>query len=121
MKNEIKIQRTTEKDCIFCKILRGELPSTKYYEDDDFVIIKNINPQAKIHLLAIIKQHIPLINELDEKQASLLGKILFKISHMATELGLTGGYRIQINQGENGGQTISHLHIHILGGEKLPE
>ena len=108
-------------DCVFCKIRKGELPSAKLYEDDDFMIIKDINPQAKIHLIAIPHMHVPYIDMLTEEGALLLGKIMSKISHMQEELGLTEGYRLIINQGENAGQTVGHVHIHILGGEKLDE
>lgn len=108
-------------DCVFCKIRKGELPSAKLYEDDDFMIIKDINPQAKIHLIAIPHMHVPYIDMMTEEGALLLGKIMSKISHMQEELGLTEGYRLIINQGENAGQTVGHVHIHILGGEKLDE
>ena len=108
-------------DCVFCKIRKGELTSSKLYEDDDFMIIKDINPQAKIHLIAIPHMHVPYIDMMTEEGALLLGKIMSKISHMQEELGLTEGYRLIINQGENAGQTVGHVHIHILGGEKLDE
>ena len=108
-------------DCVFCKIRKGELPSAKLYEDDDFMIIKDINPQAKIHLIAIPHMHVPYIDMMTEEGALLLGKIMSKISHMQEELGITEGYRLIINQGENAGQTVGHVHIHILGGEKLDE
>lgn len=108
-------------ECVFCKIRKGELPSTKLYEDDDFMIIKDINPQAKIHLIAIPHMHVPYIDMMTEDGALLLGKIMSKISHIQEELGITEGYRLIINQGENAGQTVGHVHIHILGGEKLDE
>ncbi len=108
-------------DCVFCKIRKGELTSSKLYEDDDFMIIKDINPQAKIHLIAIPHMHVPYIDMMTEEGALLLGKIMSKISHMQEELGITEGYRLIINQGENAGQTVGHVHIHILGGEKLDE
>ena len=108
-------------DCVFCKIRKGELPSSKLYEDDDFMIIKDINPQAKIHLIAIPHMHVPYIDMMTEEGALLLGKIMSKISHMQEELGITEGYRLIINQGENAGQTVGHVHIHILGGAKLDE
>ncbi len=108
-------------DCVFCKIIKGELLSTKLYEDNDFVIIKDINPTAKVHLLAIPKNHVPYIDMMTEEGASYLGKIMLKISKMQEELGITEGFRLVINQGENAGQTVEHVHIHILGGEKLKE
>ncbi len=108
-------------DCIFCKIRLGEIPSTKLYEDNDFMIIKDINPQAKVHLIAIPKEHAPYIDMLTQKGAEMLGRIMGKISHMQEELGITNGYRLIINQGQDAGQTVAHIHIHILGGEKLKE
>ena len=106
-------------NCVFCKIRKGEIPSTMLYKDDDFMIIKDINPQAKIHLVAIPTEHVPYLDMLTEKSAELIGRIMSKISHMQEGLGLTNGYRLIINQGADAGQTVSHIHIHILGGEKL--
>ena len=108
-------------DCVFCKIRKGEIPSTIVYKDDDFMLIKDINPQAKVHLLAIPTSHVPYIDMLTDNGATLLGKIMHKISHMQDELGIAGGYRLIINQGENGNQTVNHIHIHVLGGEKLKD
>lgn len=108
-------------NCVFCKIRAGEIPSTKLYEDDDFMIIKDINPQAKIHLVAIPNYHIGRIANTTNEQAQLIGKIMHKISQMQQQLGLTNGYRLIINQGEDAGQTVDHIHIHILAGEKLKD
>ena len=106
---------------MFCKIRKGEIPSTKLYEDEDVMIIKDINPQAKIHLVAIPNYHVDRIVNTNEDQALLIGKIIHKVSQMQSELGLTNGYRLIINQGEDAGQTVDHLHIHILAGEKLKD
>ena len=106
-------------NCIFCKIRKGEIPSTKFYVDEDFMIIKDIAPQAKVHLVAIPTCHVANIDEMAEEQALVIGKIMGKVSHMQKELGLTNGYRLIINQGADANQTVQHLHIHILGGEKL--
>ena len=108
-------------ECVFCKIRKGEIPSTKLYEDNDFMVIKDINPQAKVHLIAIPTCHVPYIDMMTEDGAMLLGRIMGKISHMQEEFGIKNGYRLVINQGEDGGQTVSHVHIHILGGEKLKD
>ena len=105
----------------WAKIRKGEIPSTTLYKDDDFMIIKDINPQAKVHLIAIPACHVQYIDMLTDEGAALLGKIMGKVSHMQEELGITNGYRLIINQGENGGQTVNHVHIHILGGEKLKD
>ncbi|MBQ7797906.1 MAG: HIT domain-containing protein [Clostridia bacterium] len=106
-------------DCIFCKIKVGEIPSTKLYEDEDFMIIKDINPVSKIHLIAIPSEHYATLEMQTDEGAKVLGKILNKIGDLAESLGLQNGYRLVINQGEDGGQTVQHLHIHIMGGEKL--
>lgn len=106
-------------ECVFCKIRKGEISGTIVYKDDDFMIIKDINPQAKVHLLAIPNCHIPHIDMLTDEGAVLLGKIMHKVSRLQEELGISNGYRLIINQGEDGNQTVDHIHIHILGGEKL--
>lgn len=106
-------------DCIFCKIRLGEIPSTKLYEDEDFMIIKDINPVANVHLIAIPHEHYASLEMQTEEGATVLGKILNKIGDLADSLGLENGYRLVINQGEDAGQTVHHLHIHIIGGEKL--
>ena len=106
-------------ECIFCKIKLGELPSTKLYEDENFFIIKDINPVAKIHLIAIPKEHYSSIDMQTKSGTDTFGKIIHKISTLQEELGLQNGYRLVINQGEDAGQTVHHLHIHIIGGEKL--
>lgn len=108
-------------NCVFCKIRKGEIPSVKLYEDEDFMIIKDIAPQAKIHLVAIPTQHVPYISEMSDEYALIIGKIMSKISKMQKELGIENGYRLIINQGEDANQTVKHLHIHILGGEKLKD
>lgn len=107
-------------DCIFCKIIKGEIPSAKVYEDDKMLVFKDIEPKAKVHLLAVAKDHFKLLEEADEKGRGLVGYMLFKIPQIAKEIGLENGYRLVINQGDDAGQTVFHLHIHILGGETLP-
>ena len=107
-------------NCIFCKIIAGEIPSAKVYEDGEIVIFKDIEPKAKIHLLCVPKEHFALLSEADDRRAALLGRTLKKIGELAPSLGLKDGYRLVVNQGENAGQTVHHLHVHILGGEPLP-
>ena len=107
-------------NCIFCKIIAGEIPSAKVYEDDEIVIFKDISPKAKIHLLCVPKEHFALLSEADDRRAQLLGRTLKKLGALAQKLGLGDGYRLVVNQGENAGQTVHHLHIHFLGGETLP-
>lgn len=108
-------------ECVFCAIRKGELPSTTLYKDNDFMIIKDINPQAKVHLIAIPHLHVPFIDMMTDEGTNLLGKIIGKISHMQEKLGIQNGYRLIINQGIDAGQTVNHVHIHILGGEKLKD
>lgn len=108
------------KDCIFCKIAAGEIPSTKLYEDDEIVIFNDIAPKARIHLLCVPKQHFAYLSELNADRAALVGRMLEKIGKLKDELGLSEGYRVIINQGEYAGQTVHHLHLHLLGGEPLP-
>ena len=108
-------------NCIFCKIRDGEIPSQKIYEDDDFFIISDVNPKAKKHFLAIPKNHYALLSEQSGEDTVILGKILNTIPKLAGQLGLVNGYRLIINQGEDGRQAVKHLHVHILGGEKLPD
>lgn len=106
-------------DCIFCKIIKGDIPSTKIYEDDDMLIIKDIEPQAPIHYLLLPKEHYANIIEMSEKQAQTLAKSIKKLSTMTDELGLKEGFRLVSNKGANACQTVEHLHIHILGGDQL--
>ena len=110
----------TDKNCIFCKIISGEIPSAKVYEDDKMLFFKDIEPIEKVHLLAIGKDHFKLLSDMDENRAELVKYMLTKIPQIAKDNGCEKGYRLVINQGEDAGQTVFHLHIHILGGEILP-
>lgn len=107
-------------DCVFCKIIKGEIPSAKVYEDDKMLVFKDIEPKAKIHLLAVLKTHFKLLSDMGENEADLLKYMLRKIPQIAEENGLGNGYRLVVNQGEDAGQSVFHLHVHILGGETLP-
>ncbi len=106
--------------CVFCKILRGEIPSAKVYEDDEMLVFKDIEPKAKVHLLAVPKDHFKLLADMDETRAKVLSHMLANIPQIAAQNGCTNGYRLVINQGDDAGQRVFHLHIHILGGENLP-
>ena len=106
-------------DCLFCKFINGEIPVTKVFENDDMIIIRDIAPQAKNHYLAIIKSHFKYLAEMIEKDAEMLKNIFKKIPELTELLGLENGYRIVINQGDDAGQTVPHLHIHILCGQKM--
>ena len=106
-------------DCLFCKIIRGEIPSAKVYEDDKMLVFKDIEPKAKVHLLAVPKDHFKLLSEMDEDRAELVKYMLVIIPAIAAQNGCEKGYRLVVNQGEDAGQSVFHLHIHILGGEQL--
>ena len=107
-------------DCIFCKIIKGEIPSKKIFEDDDIFAFHDINPAAPIHFLVIPKRHIPNIMETEANDSALLGKLLLKAQELAAELGCgEKGFRLTINCKSHGGQTVDHLHLHILGGRQL--
>ncbi|MBQ8291333.1 MAG: histidine triad nucleotide-binding protein [Clostridia bacterium] len=108
-------------NCIFCKIVAGEIPSPRLYEDDKMIVIKDIEPKAKLHYLCIPKTHFALLAEMDEEKAEIVKHCFATIPKIEEQLGLCGGYRVIVNQGENGGQTVPHLHIHLLGGEKLAD
>lgn len=106
-------------DCIFCKINRGEIPSKKFYEDDNMFIIADIDPRAEKHYLMIPKKHYKLLADMTEEDALTLAACLKKLPTLAPALGLTNGYRLVINQGDDAGQTVPHLHVHVLGGQEL--
>ena len=108
-------------NCIFCKIASGEIPSPRLYEDDKMIVIKDIEPKAKLHYLCIPKTHFPLLPEGNEEQLNIVKHCFAVIPTLKEKLGLENGYRVIINQGEDGGQTVHHLHIHLLGGEKLAD
>lgn len=106
-------------DCLFCKFANGEIPVNKVFENEDFVIIRDINPQAKNHFLAIPKKHFKYLAEMTEEDGELIGRILKTIPALEDLLELKNGYRLIINQGDDAGQTVPHLHIHILSGQKM--
>ena len=108
-------------NCIFCKIAKGEIPANKAYEDENMVIIHDLNPQAPVHLLLIPKDHYANVCEMNDEQALALAKCVKKLSTLVDELGLQDGFRLVSNKGENGCQSVQHLHIHILGGRKLDD
>ena len=107
------------KDCLFCKFVSGELQTAKVYEDENMIIIRDIEPKAKNHFLIIPKEHYRLLEDMTDEQAEKFLKCVRKLKELKKELELDDGFRIVINQGENGGQTIPHVHVHILSGEKL--
>lgn len=107
-------------DCIFCKIINGEIPCNKIYEDDEIIAFYDLFPQAPTHFLVIPKVHIESCNFVDESNSKVVGKIFVKISELAKELGFDKtGYRIVNNCNDDGGQTVKHIHFHVLAGRGL--
>ena len=107
-------------DCIFCKIAAGEIPATKVLETDDVVVFRDLNPQAPTHLLAIPRRHIATINDLQDDDAELVGKLYLAARQVAADEGIAeSGYRTVMNCGEGAGQTVFHIHLHILGGRPM--
>lgn len=105
--------------CIFCKIVNGEIPSTKVYEDDVVFAFRDIAPQAPTHILVIPKAHIGSVAEVTSENSGVVAHIFEVIPEIAEAEGLTGGYRVVSNCGEDAGQSVHHLHFHILGGKAL--
>ncbi len=106
-------------DCIFCKIANKEVKSDIVYEDEDLIAFKDIKPVAPIHVLLIPKKHIDGVQVLKEEDAALVGKMIVKAKDIADNLELKDGYRLVFNIGEYGGQTINHIHLHIIGGRPM--
>ncbi|HLA04231.1 MAG TPA: histidine triad nucleotide-binding protein [Patescibacteria group bacterium] len=105
-------------NCVFCKIVKGELPSKVELEDDDLMVFRNINPIAPVHVLIVPKKHISNLSEISEKDKNILGKMLFAARKTAENLGILGAFRVAVANGENAGQTVFHLHFHLTGGWK---
>jgi histidine triad (HIT) family protein len=108
-------------DCLFCSIISGEIPSTKVYEDDDVFAFRDINPQAPTHVLVIPKKHIGSVAEITAENSAVVAKCFEAIAKVAEAEGLKNGYRVISNCGEDAGQTVHHLHFHILGGVNMGE
>lgn len=107
-------------NCIFCKIIDGQIPSKKVLEDENFLAFHDINPKAKVHILVVPKKHIPTFMDIKEEDLQLMGKINLFIQKVAKELNIDeDGFRVINNCKDHGGQEVFHLHYHILGGEKL--
>ena len=106
-------------NCLFCKIVAGEIPSTKVYEDEKILAFRDIAPMAPVHILVIPKMHIGSVAEISGENSAVVAHIFEAIAQIAKAEGLTDGYRVVSNCGDHGGQTVHHLHFHILGGEKL--
>jgi len=106
-------------NCIFCKIIAGEIPSNKVYGDDEILMFHDINKSAPVHILCVPKIHLDSLNDVNETNIKYISRILEKIPEIAKSFGIIDGYRVVTNIGEDGGQSVKHLHFHILGGRKL--
>lgn len=109
-----------EDECIFCKIAKHEIPAQIVYEDKDVVAFKDVNPVAPVHILVIPKQHIPGVMSITDDNKELVGKILLVIEQLAQETSIVeGGFRVVVNHGRRAGQSVFHLHFHLLGGRPM--
>ena len=106
-------------DCIFCKIIAGEIPSQRVYEDEHVLAFRDIAPQAPVHILIVPKEHIESAAELKQENSHVAAKCLEITAQLAKSEGLSGGFRVITNSGSDGGQTVFHLHFHLLGGKPL--
>ena len=107
-------------DCLFCKIITGDIPSSNVYEDELIFVFKDINPKAAVHLLVVPKVHIESLDDLNTEHQVLITHMMLKLPELARSQGLEDGFRTIINTGPGGGQEVGHLHIHIMGGQGLP-
>ena len=106
-------------DCIFCKIIAGEIPAEILYQDEEIIAFRDINPQAPVHLIIIPRKHIPSLEQMKEDDAALVGRMVVVANKLAKDEGIAQkGYRLAINCGAEGGQVVPHIHMHLLGGAK---
>ena len=108
----------TDPNCLFCKIVAGQIPAKKVYEDDQMVAFHDIHPWAPVHILIIPKQHVPSMVEIGEADAPLLGRMMAISPRLMRELGVTNGFRHVVNTGRDGLQEVMHLHVHAMGGPR---
>jgi len=107
-------------NCIFCKIVRGEIPSPRVLEGDDFIAIRDINPAAPVHVLVIPRKHVESVAHFEDGDAALAGTLLIAARDVARQEGVAeSGYRLVVNTGREGGQTVGHLHVHVIGGRQM--
>jgi histidine triad (HIT) family protein len=111
---------TTDENCLFCKIVAGDIPAETVYEDEKCLAFRDINPQAPEHILLIPRKHIPRLDEAEESDRDLLGHMMLAVGAIARQQGIVNpGFRTVINCGDGGGQEVYHIHIHIMGGRRL--
>jgi len=107
-------------ECLFCRIIAGELPATVVYRDEQFTAFRDIRPQAPTHILIVPNQHLTSTNELTDEHVPLMGRLLQRAAELARQEGIAaGGYRLVLNTGPDAGQSVSHIHLHLLGGRRL--
>ena len=106
-------------DCLFCKIVAGSIPAKRVFEDELCISFADLRPQAPTHLLIVPRQHIASLADAEPAQSSLFGHLLTKSAEIARASGLSGGYRVVLNTGADGGQTVEHIHLHLLGGRRM--
>ena len=107
-------------DCLFCRIGAGEIPSDKVYEDDEVLAFRDINPRAPVHILIIPKKHVATLNDFEDADQAIAGRLLLASRQIASDEGIDGdGYRLVVNCNENGGQDVFHVHLHLLGGRRM--
>jgi histidine triad (HIT) family protein len=107
-------------DCIFCRIVSGEIPADIVYKDDELLAFRDINPQAPTHILIIPRLHIPSLSDITDKHQALMGRIILLARELAEKESISGnGYRLSVSTGADGGQLVPHVHFHLLGGRKL--
>ncbi len=107
------------KECLFCRIIKKEIPSKAEYEDDEMLAFEDVNPQAPTHILIIPKKHIEQLSDISEADAELMGKLMVIARKLAAKKKLDKGYRVVVNNGPQAGQAVFHLHLHLLGGRRF--
>lgn len=107
-------------DCLFCKIIAGDIPADKVFEDEQLLVFKDINPKAEVHLLMVPKGHVASLDELTDEHDAVIAHMVRTLPQLAKQQGLDDGFRTIINTGKGGGQIVFHLHVHLLGGKNLP-
>ena len=106
-------------DCLFCRIVAGEIPSNRVFEDDAVIAFRDINPRAPTHLLVVPRRHVADVQHLTDADGDLLARLFGAVRTLASEAGLESGYRVVTNSGELGGQSVAHIHLHLLGGRPM--
>ena len=108
----------SDPNCLFCKIVAGQIPSRKVHEDDELIAFHDLHPWAPVHFLMVPKQHIATLSDVDARHEAMLGRMLALAPKLALEQGITNGFRTVINTGKDGGQEVYHLHMHVMGGPR---